>query len=208
MDQRLLVSVLAECRPALLRHARRLARDAEPEDLVQAAIVRLLERPPTQQTRQAYGAFLFTTVERLAGHARRRRQPRARATQVEVERARRRASLEERGEPTVEQLALADTIRAVAAQLATLTDLERRAVELVHVEHRSTSEAARRLGTTTKSIDRALRRAYPKLAPLLAASSSSARDTNFLEGPSGVVRGSMEVADTDHHTTRDDEAAA
>jgi RNA polymerase sigma factor (sigma-70 family) len=212
-DQQLLVSVLAEWRQPLVRYAWRLVRDVElAEDLVREAALRLLRRPPRNRTPRAFGAFLFKAIKRLGIDELRRRESGAKAHEVAEKRARRGASTRERDDTVFEQAARADTLRAVAARLPALTELERRAFALVRLEHHTTAKAAVRLGTSTKSIDRALRRANHKLGAILAATSdppvAELDLTKFPEGPSGVLRPSMEVADIDHVTPRDDESAA
>lgn len=207
-----LETLLVEWRGRLLGTALRFLRDeAAAEDVVQEATRRLLERPPGGRTLRAFSAFLFTTIRHLSLDALRDRKLDAKTAAVAAARARRAEARLERGDPVVEQAALADTLRAVIARTVTLTELERRAVLLVHFDHLSTTIAALRLGTRTKSIDRALRRAYPKLGAVLLASADPQVDgfalASLLEGPSDTPRASMEADDIDHPTPRDEAAA-
>jgi len=162
-DEAAFAALVAEQTPRLLRFASSIlgTGQAEAEELVQEALIRLWQQAEAWQPDGRISTWLHRVTYRLAIDVLRRRRPTVGIEAVEE-------TLEDAGPEPEARLIRVEDVRALRAAVESLPERQRTAIALCHFQGLSQAEAAAVLEVSEAAYESLLARARRRLRTLLA----------------------------------------
>jgi RNA polymerase sigma factor (sigma-70 family) len=155
-------------RPEFLSHARRVAQSsAEAEEIVQDALVRVLLACPELESPEHAKSYFHRVIENLGIDIHRREQRQPRLLVLDDAASELEASWHQSADHA-DVVAAADDAAIVREAISLLSPAERAALIMWEFEGRSTSDIARELGVTEKTVRHTVARARAGLRRILA----------------------------------------